>query len=166
MYDESVDMSAANIAATSKPIKPIGTTELRKSGIAYSEGSFCMSGESVAMAAGVSVASAAMPHRPGIIQRQTKKKLVRVKTCCPRSDESVDMSAANIAATSKPIKPIGTTELRKSGIAYSEGSFCMSGESVAMAAGVSVASAAMPHRPGIIQRQTKKKLVRVKTCCP
>ena len=45
--------------------------------------SACIFGESVARAAGVSVASAAMPHKPGIIQRQTKKKLVRVKTCCP-----------------------------------------------------------------------------------
>ena len=34
MYDESVDMSAASIAAISRPIKPIGTAWPRKSGMA------------------------------------------------------------------------------------------------------------------------------------
>ena len=29
MYEESVDMSAASIAATSRPIRPIGTTLAR-----------------------------------------------------------------------------------------------------------------------------------------
>ena len=67
MYDESVDMSAASIAAISRPIRPAGTAALKYLGIASS-----------VFGTDPSVASAAMPHSPGIRKRQTKKKLVRV----------------------------------------------------------------------------------------
>ena len=64
MYDESVDISAASIAAIIIPIRPIGTKVLMNRGIASNE----------SVPAG-SIASAAMPHIPGIRKRQIKKKL-------------------------------------------------------------------------------------------
>ena len=64
-------MSAASIAATSRPISPTGTNGAQEAcGMACSAVG--------AATPGASAASAAMPQMPGIRKRQTKKKLVRV----------------------------------------------------------------------------------------
>ncbi|OQB98031.1 MAG: hypothetical protein BWX80_04082 [Candidatus Hydrogenedentes bacterium ADurb.Bin101] len=70
MYEASVDMSAASMAATRMPIRPIGTILLNSMGIAISVLSPTSSG--------VSTASAVIPQTTGISQRHRKKKLVRV----------------------------------------------------------------------------------------
>jgi hypothetical protein len=77
MYEESVDMSAASIAATSRPMSPTGRKPERKIGIATWLGSLDRPAGIAASASGASVASAAIPHRPGSTNRQAKKKLVR-----------------------------------------------------------------------------------------
>ena len=72
-------MSAASMAATSTPIIPAGTIWARKNGMANSVPSFSPNcSPIVSTTAGSIMASAAMPHRPGMIQRQTKKKAVPV----------------------------------------------------------------------------------------